>query len=589
MIRAKFPADAASLPPGVAQGGMNAVHARIAQLARAMRPTGPEVTEARRRSLIALVALTILINVMALAPSLVTLAIFDYVVRDGAPLTLASLCATGGLAILYELNLRRRRGELAADVGVRVAASLSTALFGALMTRDVRDNAAVATSQERARFRALRQVRAVLTGPVVGALLDAPFTIALTVLLFVFVGALGVVPLAAVAMHALAARWLRPFARRTAQHGARARERLRVALAESASKRETLDEIGMRAPWAARIEVLAVEAAMRRGRESVADAALDATAHAITALAVIAALWIGASRVMDGAMSIGAVIAATMIVWRCVTPMEAVFRSWTHVRTAMATARDARRQRPHQGRATHLAPHVVAGGVSARGLVVRPETGAAPALRGVSFDIAAGEIVAICGAAGSGKSTLLTTILGLHTPESGAVAIDGRDLRGVETGGYRTQVAYAPQRATLFHGTVGQNIRLVAPAAHEAAMVDALARAGVTLPHPQLPDGVETRLKSGGGGDIDESLRVKIMLAGLYAKNARLLLLDDPGAFLDRDGDRAFLKMLHDLRGRATVLLVTNRPSHMRVCDRIIRLEHGMVVTDGPVAQVLGG
>ena len=104
-----------------------------------------------------------------------------------------------------------------------------------------------------------------------------------------------------------------------------------------------------------------------------------------------------------------------------------------------------------------------------------------------------------------------------------------------------------------------------------------------------MPDGVETRLKSGGGGQVDESLRVKIMLAGLYARTARLLLLDDPGAFLDRDGDDALLRALHDLRGRATVLLVTNRPSHMRACDRIIRLEHGMVVTDGPVDRVLGG
>ena len=223
-----------------------------------------------------------------------------------------------------------------------------------------------------------------------------------------------------------------------------------------------------------------------------------------------------------------------------------------------------------------------------RGLVARHDAALAPALRGVSFDVAPGELVAVCGAAGAGKSTLLTTLLGLQRAESVTIAIDGRDLRGLETTSYRTQVAYAPQRAALFHGSVAQNIRLLAPAADEAAVIEALARAGVTLPHPQLPQGVETRLKSGGSGEVGESLRVRIMLAGLYAKNARVFLFDDPGAFLDRDGDRAFLKSLHGLRGQATVLLVTNRPSHMRVCDRIIRLEHGMVVTDGPVERVLG-
>jgi ABC-type bacteriocin/lantibiotic exporter with double-glycine peptidase domain len=588
MIRAPFPTDVASLPAGVVRGGINVVHARLAHLAAALRAPRREVTEAQHRALMALMALTILINVLALVAPLVTLAVFDYVVRDGAPLTLVCLCATGGLAIVYELNLRRRRSELAADMGVKAAAGLATRLFGALLARDVRDSGPVATSSDIARFRALRQVRAVLTGPVVGALLDAPFTIGLIVVLFVHGGPLGFVPLGAVLTHAVVARVLRPFARSTAQHGARARELLRVALAESAAKRETLDEIGMCAPWAARIEVLAVEAASRRGREREADAALDAAAHAVTALAVIAALWIGAGRVMDGAMSIGAVMAAMMLIWRCVAPLETVFRSWTQVRAVVTTAREAGRQRTHVARATHLAPHGVVGAVAARGLVVRPDRATSPALRGVSFDVAAGELVAICGPAGSGKSTLLTTILGLHSPESGTVAIDGRDLRGLEAGAYRTQVAYAPQTAALFHGTVAQNIRLVAPGVDTVAMTDALARAGVALPHPQLPQGVETRLKSGGGGDIDESLRVKIMLAGLYAKNACLLLLDDPGAFLDRDGDRAFLKALHDLRGRTTVLLVTNRPSHMRVCDRIIRLEHGMVVTDGSVERVLG-
>lgn len=82
---------------------------------------------------------------------------------------------------------------------------------------------------------------------------------------------------------------------------------------------------------------------------------------------------------------------------------------------------------------------------------------------------------------------------------------------------------------------------------------------------------------------------MKLMLAGVHAKQARLLLLDDPGANLDRDGDRRFLETLASLRGKATVILVTNRPSHMRACDRIIRLEHGLLVTDGRVEQVLAG
>ena len=342
MIRRLFPADAATLEPGRAGGGVNVVHARLARLADALRVQRRPAMDVRRRAVFALVVYTLLINLVVVATPVVTLGLFDYVVRDGATFTLACLCAIGGIGVIYELMLRRERGDLAADIGVKLAASFASSLFKSMLTRDVSETAAQSTSARVEQFRRLRRLRVFLTGPVVTALLDAPFALMLVVCLFAYCGPLGFVPLGAVTAHALAARLLRPYARRTALHGARARERLRVALAESAAKRETLDEIGMRAPWAARIEALAVETATRRGKESIAASALDATSHAITALAVVAALWIGAAAVMNGTMSVGAVVAATMIVWRCITPMDSVFRAWTQVRAAVETARAER-------------------------------------------------------------------------------------------------------------------------------------------------------------------------------------------------------------------------------------------------------
>lgn len=585
--------DVTKLGPTQVRAGANAVHARLAHLSAALgappRAASPALG-VRRWSVASLVALTLLINAMAVAAPLVTLAVFDNVAGEGAHLALAGLCGAGGLAVVYELMLRGERSRMAADIGVRAAAGLSAAFFANLIQRDARESAGEPVAAHVAKFRALRGLRRFLTGPVTGALLDTPLALVLSAALFIWFGPIGFVPLAAGLALVAAGLLLRPAARRTAQHAARTRAALRVALAEAASKRETLDEIGMAAPWAQRIEMLAADAAERRGAQAGAEAARDAVAHAVAALAVVATIWLGATRVMDGVMTIGGVMAAIMIVWRCITPMEAVFRGAAQVRAALQVLKDARRLGGARfERAQHLATPAVTGAISARGLVTSGDTGGLRALRGVSFDVMPGEIVAVCGAAGSGKSTLLQALLGLVKLESGAVAIDGCDLRNLDPAALRTRVAYAPQQTTLFHGTVAQNIRLLAPGADAAAMGEALARAGVRLPDPQLLDGVDTRLRSGGGGQIDESLRAKIMLAGLYAKQARLYLLDDPGAFLDRDGDRAFRHALSELRGRATVILVTNRPSHMRVCDRIIRLEHGMVVTDGPAAAVLGG
>jgi ATP-binding cassette, subfamily C, bacterial LapB len=579
--------DVKSLAPERLRAGGNVVHAHIARIATAFRPP-PHVHAPRTRegrSVFAVLVLTVLINMLAIAAPLVTLAVFDYVVRDGASVTLAVLVATGGLAIVCELMMRRERAVAAADVGLRAAGRLSSSFFSQLLRRELQTEEPVSAQVQR--FRMLRRLRRFLTGPTVSALLDAPFSVLITLALLMYFGPIGLVPLGAVLGYLLSARLLRPHARQAAQHGARARERLRVALSEAATKRETLDEIGAGAIWGARIESLAVESATRRGKEAAAEAALDAAAHAIGALSLVAALWIGAGLVMGGHLSVGAAIAALMLTWRAIAPMEVLFRSWAQVSTAYKGARSARAAEAGLERGARLPAPKLEGRLSARGLVVRGGPGMA-ALRGVTFDVAPGELVAVCGPAGAGKSTLLTALLGLTKLEAGAVLADGVDVRGLDAAAYRTQVAWAPQKTSLFHGTVAQNIRLFAPAADDEAMRKALARAGVMLPHPQLTDGLATRLMSGGAGQIDESLRVKIMLAALYAKDARIYLLDDPGAFLDRDGDRAFMEMLASLRGRATVILVTNRPSHMRACDRIIRIEHGMLMSDGRVGQVLG-
>jgi len=590
-----FVRDVATLPPDARRGGANVVHVRLARIAEGLRARSEERLRAAatvrvtRSSIAALVGLTLLANLIALATPVITYAVFDFVVRDGANLTLAALCASGALALLYELAARRERAAIAAEAGARLAARFTAALFERVLRNGVRGrNDGVATQVER--FRSLRRLRSVLTGPLVASVLDAPFTLIFVGVLFVYAGPLGFVPLAAFAGHAVASHLLRPWATTTAQHSGRARRQLASALAESATKRDTLDELGMQDAWAAHVRSLAVEAALRRRRESIADAACDAASHAVTSLAVVAALWLGAGQIMAGALTIGGVVASLMLVWRAILPVEALFRARASVGDAAKTWRQAAKlARPHVvERESRMSPHRLEGRISVRGLAVRHDSADAPSLRGVSFDVAPGEIVAICGPAGAGKSTLLMTLLGLQHSESGSIAFDGRDLRGLDRAALRISAAYAPQRVTLFHGTVAQNVRLLAPAADDALIDIALREAGVTLPYPALPQGIDTRLKRGGQGQIDESLRVKLMLAGLYAKRAPILLLDDPGAFLDRDGDKAFLAQLERLRGVATVLLVTNRPSHMRACDRIIRLEHGMIVTDGAREQVFG-
>ena len=204
-----------------------------------------------------------------------------------------------------------------------------------------------------------------------------------------------------------------------------------------------------------------------------------------------------------------------------------------------------------------------------------------PQLRGVNLEIKAGEIVAITGPSGSGKSTLLKVILGLYPQYMGTVRLGGLDLRQLHPAEVRAAVGYASQQPAFFYGSVAANFRFACPSATDADIIEALAAVGVSLPNPALPDGLATRISGTDARSLSQGLLCRLSIARALVKKPAILLLDDPGNGLDRAGDAAFMAHLDMLRGKSTVLLVTARPSHMRMADRVIEMRGGVIVADG--------
>jgi len=195
-------------------------------------------------------------------------------------------------------------------------------------------------------------------------------------------------------------------------------------------------------------------------------------------------------------------------------------------------------------------------------------------------------VVAIVGADGSGKSTLLKLIAGLYSPQAGNVMIDDLDIRQIDPIELRKAIGYAPQVPQLFFGTVAQNLRLAHPTATDADLREALALAGVWQEVAQLPRGLDTRVGDSQSNRISTSLTQGISLARAYVKKSPLLLLDEPVTGLDFDGDRCFREFVEAMRGKATVMMVTHRPSHLSLADQIIVLDKGAVRAAGPAAEI---
>ncbi|MEW2326885.1 thiol reductant ABC exporter subunit CydD [Micromonospora chersina] len=209
------------------------------------------------------------------------------------------------------------------------------------------------------------------------------------------------------------------------------------------------------------------------------------------------------------------------------------------------------------------------------------------ALRDVTLTIRPGERIAVIGPSGAGKSTLLHLLLGFVTPTAGRVTVDGVDLAGVDLDAWRRELAWVPQRAHLFAGSLADNIRLGAPDTPDAALAGAVTDAALDEVVAALPDGLGTTLGERGHG-LSSGQRQRVALARAFLRDAPLVLLDEPTARLDSASEAVVLAATRRLVAGRTALLVAHRPALLEDADRILRVEDGRVteLSRVPVGKV---
>ncbi|AUA12655.1 ATP-binding/permease protein CydD [Streptomyces malaysiensis subsp. malaysiensis] len=217
------------------------------------------------------------------------------------------------------------------------------------------------------------------------------------------------------------------------------------------------------------------------------------------------------------------------------------------------------------------APDARGAALALDGLVVRHPGRAEPSLARTSFEIRAGETVAVVGPSGAGKTTLLNAVLGFAAPHEGRVLIGGRDLASLDPESWRRQIAWVPQRPYLFAGTIAENVRLARPDADDEAVRTALRDADALGFVSVLPDGIETRLGEMGAG-LSAGQRQRIALARAFLADLPVLLLDEPTANLDGETEASVVEAVRRLAEGRAVLLVVHRPALLPLADRVLRL-----------------
>jgi PrtD family type I secretion system ABC transporter len=355
----------------------------------------------------------------------------------------------------------------------------------------------------------------------------------------------------------------------------------------AAGSAETVSALGMQQAVTRRFQALN-EAALG---EQAAASGLGATFAGLTKFTrqfiQMAMLGMGAWLVIEQHLSAGVMIACTIILGRALAPVEALVAGWRHlveVRAAWRRLQQLFAANPPAAAATPLpAP---SGALDVERVIYAFPGAERPALRGVSFALAAGESLGVIGPTAAGKSTLARLAVGIWKPISGAVRLDGADVAAWSRDDLGPHIGYVPQAVGLFAGSVAENIaRLGAPEGE--AVIRAAQRAHAHDMILRLPKGYDTVLGEGGAG-LSPGQRQRVALARALYGAPRLVVLDEPNANLDTEGDEALVRTLRGLKeDGVTVLVVAHRPSLLGGVDKLLVLKDGQVELFGPRAEVV--
>jgi PrtD family type I secretion system ABC transporter len=272
---------------------------------------------------------------------------------------------------------------------------------------------------------------------------------------------------------------------------------------------------------------------------------------------------------------------------RALAPVEQAVSQWkslTSTRSAWQRLKMLFEAIPPQTERTQLPPPQ--GTISVEGLLVAAPGRQVPILKGLNFQVEAGETIALIGPSAAGKSTLARTLVGAWPVAQGAVRLDGSDLRHYDNERLGRFIGYLPQDVELFAGTVAENIARMGEV-DDAEVVAAAELAGVHQIIQTLPDGYDTQIGE-GGAVLSAGQRQRIGLARAVYGTPNLIVLDEPNANLDQAGDEALSEALKRIKSRGTtIVLVTHKPNLLGVADRVMLLSEGALKLFGPTDQVL--
>lgn len=527
---------------------------------------------AHRRVFVAAGVFSLFVNLALLMPSLYMLQVFDRVLTSHSIETLVMLSSIVIAALLLMLFLDFLRARLLAIVGVLFERTVGRTVFNGLIENFAR----IGPAAYPYGLRDVGVMRAFLSGAGIVALFDLPWMLIYIALIYLFSPVLGALAaggailliLLAILNERLTHTTLERIQGETRDAGRYTDSVLRNA--------EVVRTLGMTAAVVARWQEQSERILQRQLDSSRLGGMVSSTTKFLRQAIQTTVLGVGAYLVVEQKATPGVMIAATIILGRALAPVETLIGSWKSLVDARAAFRRLRQAMLSVQAIPRTALPTPQGELAVENLSYAPPGATKPTLRNVNLQIRAGEVLAIVGPSGSGKSTLARLMVGAWKPSAGTVRIDGGDIAGWDPDRLGPWLGYVPQDLQLFGGTISENIARLGTVDSDL-VVEAAQRANAHEMILRLPQGYDTPIGE-SGGMLSGGQRQRVALARALYGAPKVVVLDEPNAYLDTEGESALGKAIEQLKAdHVTLVLITQRTPVLAYADRIVVMKDGAI------------
>lgn len=529
------------------------------------------------------------VNIFALAMPLFTMNVYDRIVPNRAIETMWVMGLGVLIIVLGDFMLRTMRAYFidwaSARIDVKLSARIMEQVLGIHLEQRPNSVGSFASN-----LRSFESVRDFITSATITALIDLPFGI-IFIIVMAWINVYMVIPVIAgglimliyalsvqTKMHELSETMYRAGAVRNA------------TLIESLVGLETIKSLGLEGHMQRRWEHSANFLTEVGSKLRLLSSSINVGSNAIQQIVTVVMVLLGVYMVTDGSLTMGGLIASTMLASRALVPIAQTAGLFAQYHTASTSLQslDEIMKKPVErpANSSFLSRPSFKGDIEFREVSFQYPGAEEKALTKVSFKIKAGEHVALLGRMGSGKSTIHKLILGLYKPTEGAILIDGIDARQIDPAELRRSIGYVQQDTHLFYGTMRENITMRSPHADDASVLKAASVGGIDEFVNAHPKGFDL-LVGERGETLSGGQKQGVGIARAFVSNPAIVLLDEPTSAMDHSGEDAVKKRLAEATNSSTMVLISHRSALFDLVDRIIVIDAGRVVADGNKANVI--